>query len=85
MRVFAECDLLKYLAAAGLSEIEVHRNPFFQYGIWWARLCSFPISARKSTIALEKGGANLLANPVRLRGQDASNGPSSSSHRSSVV
>ncbi len=49
MRVFAECDLLKYLAAAGLSEIEVHRNPFFQYGIWWARLCSFPISASKST------------------------------------
>ena len=31
-RVFAECDLLKHLAAAGLSEIEVHRNLFFEHG-----------------------------------------------------
>jgi SAM-dependent methyltransferase len=49
MRVFAECDLIKHLAAAGFSEIEVHRNPLFQYGIWWAGPCSFPISARKPT------------------------------------
>jgi SAM-dependent methyltransferase len=47
MRVFAEGDLIKHLAAAGFLEIEVHRNPLFQYGIWWAGPCSFPISARK--------------------------------------
>lgn len=47
MRVFAESDLINHLAAAGFSEIEVHRHPFFQYGIWWAGPCSLPISARK--------------------------------------
>jgi len=47
MRVFAECDLIKHLAAAGFLEIEVHRNPVFRYGIWWPQPWSLPISARK--------------------------------------
>lgn len=50
MRVFAERDLIEHLTAAGFSEVEVHRRPFFEHGIWWEVPCSFPISARKPTI-----------------------------------
>jgi SAM-dependent methyltransferase len=50
MRVFSERDLIQHLTAAGFSEIEVHRRPFFEHGIWWEAPCSFPISARKRTL-----------------------------------
>ncbi len=47
MRIFAESDLLRHLGAAGFSEIEIHRQPCLQYGIWWTRPLSLPISARR--------------------------------------
>jgi len=54
-RVFAECDLLKHLAAAGLSEIEVHRKPVFRtwgLGARWPVHFRFQEESRR--IALEK-------------------------------
>jgi hypothetical protein len=48
MRVFAEADLERQLAAAGFTEITIHRQPYFRYGIWWPQPWSWPISARKA-------------------------------------
>jgi SAM-dependent methyltransferase len=50
MRVFAECDLLRHLAAAGFSEVKIHQESSFKYGIWWPQPWSRPISARKPKI-----------------------------------
>lgn len=47
MRVFSEGDLLRHLAAAGFTEIEICRASVFKYGIWWPQQWSRPISARK--------------------------------------
>ncbi len=47
MRVFAEEDLKRQLAAAGFTQIKVHRQPCFKYGIWWPENWSLPISARR--------------------------------------
>jgi SAM-dependent methyltransferase len=48
LRVFAEADLKRHLAAAGFTKITVHRQPCFRYGIWWPQPWSWPISARKT-------------------------------------
>ncbi|MGH8092749.1 MAG: methyltransferase domain-containing protein [Chthoniobacterales bacterium] len=47
MRIFSEGDLLQHLRTAGFSEIKIHLEPVFQYGIWWPQPWSRPISARK--------------------------------------
>lgn len=69
MRVFAECDLIKHLAAAGFLETEVHRNPLFQYGIWWAGHARFRFRQESRRIALKNlsgsSGSSGLALTVR--------------------
>jgi SAM-dependent methyltransferase len=47
MRIFSEKDLLRHLARAGFSEVEVCRDPIFKHGIWFRQPWSLPISARK--------------------------------------
>lgn len=47
MRVFSEDDLLRRLADAGFTGIEIHRPTQFRFGIWWPQAWSLPISARK--------------------------------------
>lgn len=47
MRVFAERDLIRRLTAAGFSEVVIHREANFQFGIWWPEPWSRLISARK--------------------------------------
>lgn len=47
MRVFSERDLLRHLADAGFSGIEIYRPDLFRFGIWWPQPWSLPISARK--------------------------------------
>lgn len=47
MRIFSESDLIRHLARAGFIDIEVYRQPCFEYGIWFSTPWSLPISARK--------------------------------------
>jgi SAM-dependent methyltransferase len=46
MRLFSEPDLCRHLADAGFSDIQVHREPAFEYGIYWREPWSVPITAR---------------------------------------
>ena len=47
MRVFAECDIIRHLTSVGFLNVAIHREPLFQFGIWWPQQWSRPISARK--------------------------------------
>ena len=46
MRLFSESDICGHLANAGFSDIKVHREPMFNYGIYWNVPWSVPITAR---------------------------------------
>lgn len=60
MRVFAEADLKRHLVAAGFTEITVHSQSCFRYGIWWPQPWSWPISARKTLKLPEKSALGSL-------------------------
>ncbi len=47
MRTFAESDIIRHLTNMGFLNVEIHREPLFQFGIWWPQPWSRPISARK--------------------------------------
>jgi SAM-dependent methyltransferase len=53
MRVFTQTGLSSSLAQAGFEDIQIHANPYFDYGIVW----SLPLTARRS----ESGKSTLLA------------------------
>jgi SAM-dependent methyltransferase len=46
MRLFSEADLRRHLADAGFSDVQVHREPAFEFGIYWPEPWSVPITAR---------------------------------------
>jgi len=46
MRLFSESDICKHLADAGFSSIRVHREPAFEWGIYWNAPWSVPVTAR---------------------------------------
>jgi SAM-dependent methyltransferase len=46
MRLFSEADICAHLVNAGFSDIKVHREAAFPYGIYWNEPWSVPITAR---------------------------------------
>jgi hypothetical protein len=46
MRVFSESGLLKNLKAAGFDNIQIMRDPYFEFGIYWPKPWSVPIIAK---------------------------------------
>lgn len=46
MRLFSEADIRRHLEDAGFSDIQVHREPEFRFGIYWGAPWSVPITAR---------------------------------------
>jgi hypothetical protein len=45
MRLFSESALRKHLSEAGFSNICVHREPAFEWGVFWNAPWSVPITA----------------------------------------
>jgi len=45
MRLFSESAIVRHLAAAGFKDIRVHREPAFEWGIYWSEPWSVPITA----------------------------------------
>jgi len=52
MRVFSEEGLLRDLAQAGFEDVQIMRNPYFEYGIYWSHPWSVPLIARKKGIPI---------------------------------
>jgi len=52
MRVFSESSLVKDLNEAGFSDVQILRDPYFEYGIYWPSPWSLPIIARVNGIPL---------------------------------
>jgi len=63
MRVFAEAGLLKELEASGFTQVEIVKDPYFEFGIFWPKLWSLPIIARKAGVGItvEDWGPRSLA------------------------
>jgi SAM-dependent methyltransferase len=47
LRAFALPDLLTRFAAAGFTDMRVHREPHFEHGVWWPGWDGWPITARR--------------------------------------
>jgi hypothetical protein len=47
LRLFALPDVLARLAAAGLTDVRVRREPSFPHGVWWPGWDGWPITARR--------------------------------------
>jgi hypothetical protein len=47
MRIFSEISLQKELADAGFEDVQIMREPYFEYGIYWPQPWSLPLIARK--------------------------------------
>jgi SAM-dependent methyltransferase len=60
MRVFSEAALLKHLAAAGFTHVEVLRDDQPQWGIVFQNAASLPIVARKPLSAQKNLGGSFL-------------------------
>jgi len=50
MRVFSESGLLKDLHQAGFNDVQIMKDPYFEFGIYWPSSCSLPIIARVNSI-----------------------------------
>ena len=48
-RVFSESDLVRDLNLAGFEDIQIMKEPYFDYGIYWPYPWSLPIIAREKT------------------------------------
>lgn len=46
MRVFSESGLLKDLEQAGFNDVQIMKDPYFEFGIFWPSPWSLPIIAR---------------------------------------
>ncbi len=46
MRVFSEASLLEEFQKAGFDNVKIHRDSYFEYGIYWDVDWSFPLAAR---------------------------------------
>lgn len=50
MRVFSESGLLKDLQQAGFNDVQIMKDPYFEFGIYWPSPWSLPIIARVKPI-----------------------------------
>lgn len=48
MRVFTESSLIEQFKQAGFQDIKIHKDPYFEHGIYSRYPLSFPMSVRKS-------------------------------------
>lgn len=53
MRVFSESGLLKDLQQAGFYDVQIMKDPYFEFGIYWSRPWSVPIIARTKDIPVK--------------------------------
>lgn len=53
MRVFSESGLLKDLKRAGFNDVQVMKDPYFEFGIYWPYPWSVPIIARVNHIPVK--------------------------------
>jgi hypothetical protein len=53
MRVFSENGLLNDLQHAGFMDIQIMREPYFEFGIYWPSPWSVPIIARENEIPVK--------------------------------
>lgn len=53
MRVFSESSLVTNLRTAGFSDVQILRDPYFEYGIYWPSPWSLPVIARVNGIPLD--------------------------------
>jgi len=60
MRIFAQNDLARKLAAAGFSSVEFHGENVDMFGIRYEDLCSRPLVARKGTFTLPPAAVREL-------------------------
>ncbi len=70
MRVFSESGLLKDLQQAGFNNVQIMKDPYFEFGIYWPSPWSLPIIARANPISVEvldwgpkSMGVDSVANP----------------------
>jgi SAM-dependent methyltransferase len=53
MRVFSEAGLLKDLQQAGFNDVQIMKDPYFEFGIYWPSSWSLPIIARVKDIPVK--------------------------------
>ena len=53
MRVFSETGLVKDLKQAGFMDVQIMKDPYFEFGIYWPSPWSVPIIAREKDIPLK--------------------------------
>lgn len=53
MRVFSEAGLLKDLQQAGFKDVQIMKEPYFEFGIYWPSPWSVPIIAREKDIPVK--------------------------------
>lgn len=53
MRVFSESGLLKDLQRAGFNDVQIMKDPYFEFGIYWPSPWSLPIIARVKHIPVK--------------------------------
>ena len=53
MRVFSESDLLNDLQQAGFNDVQIMKDPYFEFGIYWPSPWSLPVIAREKNIPVK--------------------------------
>ncbi len=53
MRVFSESGLLKSLQQAGFNDVQIMKDPYFEFGIYWPCSWSLPMIARVKDIPIK--------------------------------
>jgi SAM-dependent methyltransferase len=53
MRVFSESGLLRDLYQAGFNDVQIMKDPYFEFGIFWPSPWSLPIIAREMGIPVK--------------------------------
>lgn len=53
MRVFSESGLLKDLQQAGFNDVQIMKEPYFEFGIFWPSPWSLPIIARTNPVPIK--------------------------------
>ncbi len=53
MRVFSESGLLKDLQQAGFNDVQIMKDPYFEFGIYWPSPWSLPILAREKAVLVK--------------------------------
>lgn len=65
MRVFSENGLLKVLKQAGFQDVQILKDPYFEFGIFWPSPWSLPIIARVKNLpvsVIDWGPKSMAAN-----------------------